>query len=130
MADAGIGPDDLDLIVPHGMGIPHDDLAEARGLEAALGPAGRRICVWPTKSMLSTTGAAAGALDVIAAVKAMESRVVPPARNFTKPITGCNLNILTQRREGMLGYVLCCSYTFGGQTAAVVLKAVEGGATS
>ena len=62
MADAGIGPEDLDLIVPHGTGVPHDDLAEARGLEAALGPAVRRIPVWPTKSMLSTTGAAAGAI--------------------------------------------------------------------
>jgi 3-oxoacyl-[acyl-carrier-protein] synthase II len=130
MADAGIGPEDLDLIMPHGTGVPHDDLAEARGLEAALGPAVRRIPVWPTKSMLSTTGAAAGALDIIAAVRALENHVIPPARNFTKPATGCNLNVSTQRREGRLRHVLCCSYTFGGQTAAVVLKAAEGDATS
>ncbi len=129
MADAEIGPEDLDLIVPHGTGVPHDDLAEARGLEAALGPAVRRIPVWPTKSMLSTTGAAAGVLDVIAAVRAMTDRLIPPARNFTRPAGGCNLNILTGRREGRIRHTLCCSHTFGGQTAAVVLKAFEGDAT-
>jgi len=128
MADAGIGPEDLDLILPHGTGVPHDDLAEARALEAALGPAVRRIPVWPTKSLLSTTGAAAGALDIIAAVKAMNERLIPPARNFTKPANGCDLSILTQSRGGRIRHALCCSHTFGGQTAAVVLKSIDGGA--
>lgn len=128
MADAGIGPDDLDLVIPHGTAVPQDDLAEARGLQAALGPAARRIPVWPTKSMLSTTGAASGAIDLIAAVRAMNERVIPPARNFTKAPAGCNLNIVTERREGRIRRALCCSHTHGGQTAAVVLKAFEGDA--
>jgi 3-oxoacyl-[acyl-carrier-protein] synthase II len=128
MADAGIGPEDLDLIVPHGTGVPHDDVAEAKGLEDALGPAIRRIPTWPTKGQLSTTGAAAGALDVVAVVRAMNERLIPPAKNFTRPADGCNLNILTKRREGRIRNALCCSHTFGGQTAAVVLKSVEGGA--
>ncbi len=129
MADADIGPDELDLIIPHGTGVPNDDLAEARALEAALGSALNRIPVWPTKSMLSTTGAAAGAMDVIAAVRAMNRRTIPPAKNFAKLAKGCNLNIVTQRRDGAIRYALCCSHTFGGQTAAVVLKAFEGDAT-
>ncbi|MEN6427164.1 MAG: beta-ketoacyl-[acyl-carrier-protein] synthase family protein [Phycisphaerales bacterium] len=129
MVDAGIGPQDLDLIVPHGTGIPQDDLAEARGLQAALGPAARRIPAWPTKSMLSVTGAAAGAIDVVAAVRAMNEGVVPPARNFTKPAAGCEFHVLTERREGPIRRALCCSYTHGGQTAAVVLKAFEGDVT-
>ena len=37
LADAAIGPQQLDLIIPHGLGIPADDLAEAKGIEAALG---------------------------------------------------------------------------------------------
>jgi len=130
MADAEIGPEELDLIIPHGTGVPGDDLAEARGIAAALGSAVGRIPVWPTKSMLSTTGAAAGAIDVIAAVKAMTNRVIPPARNFTKPAAGSNLNVLTQSREGGIRHALVCSHTFGGQTTAIVLKASEGDATS
>jgi 3-oxoacyl-[acyl-carrier-protein] synthase II len=129
LADAGIDPEDLDLIVPHGTGVPHDDLAEAQGIEAALGPAAHRIPTWPTKSQLTTTGAAAGAIDIVAAVKAMNEQLIPPAKNFTKPAHGCNLNISTERREGKIRHALCCSHTFGGQTAAVVLRSFEGAAT-
>jgi 3-oxoacyl-[acyl-carrier-protein] synthase II len=127
--DAEIGPEDLDLVIPHGTAVPEDDRAEAQGLAAALGPAAARVPVWPTKSMLSTTGAASGALDVVAAVRAMVHGVIPPAKNFDQPAEGCRLNVITKRREGPLGHALCCSYTFGGQTAALVLKAFEEDAT-
>jgi 3-oxoacyl-[acyl-carrier-protein] synthase II len=122
LADAQIQPDDLDLIVPHGTGIAADDLAEARGLEAALGEAARKLAVWPTKSMLSNTGAASGALDVVAAVCAMAEGKVPAAKNFDRKADGCNLNIIQQAQEMDIRYALCCSYTYGGQTAAVVLR--------
>jgi 3-oxoacyl-[acyl-carrier-protein] synthase II len=126
LADAQIQPDDLDLIVPHGTGIPADDIAEARGLEAALGEAVKEIAVWPTKSMLSNTGAASGALDVIAAVCAMAEGKIPGAKNCDRKAEGCNLNIVKQAQETDIRYALCCSYTYGGQTAAVVLKSFDG----
>jgi 3-oxoacyl-[acyl-carrier-protein] synthase II len=129
LEDAEIRPDDLDLVIPHGTGIARDDLAEARGLAAALGPAVGRIPVWPTKSMLSTTGAASGALDTVAAVRAIVEGIVPAAGNFERPADGCHLNVVTQRREARIRNVLCCSYTHGGQTAALVLKAFDKGAT-
>jgi 3-oxoacyl-(acyl-carrier-protein) synthase len=130
MADAGIGPKDLDLVIPHGTAVPDDDLAESRALAAALGPAARDVPVWPTKSMLSTTGAASGALDLIAAVRAMAEGVIPAARNFDRPAPGCELNIAGQPRRRSIGHALCCSYTHGGQTAAVVLKSFDQGAMS
>jgi len=129
LADAEIGPEDIDLVIPHGTAVPQDDLAEARGLEAALGPAAGKAPVWPTKSMLTTTGAASGALDVVAAVRAIVAGVIPPAKNFHKPAEGCRLNVLAQRRTGRIRHALCCSYTFGGQTAALVLKAFDEDAT-
>jgi 3-oxoacyl-[acyl-carrier-protein] synthase II len=122
VADAKILPQDLDLIVPHGTAIPPDDLAEASAIEAALGEAARKISVWPTKSMLSNTGAASGALDVIAAVCAMTKGRIPAAKNCEKKAQGCNLNIVNQTRQAKIRYALCCSYTYGGQTAALVLK--------
>jgi 3-oxoacyl-(acyl-carrier-protein) synthase len=66
---------------------------------------------------------------VVAAVRAMVHGVIPPAKNFDQPAEGCRLNVITKRREGPLGHALCCSYTFGGQTAALVLKAFEEDAT-
>jgi len=122
LADAHIQPDDLDLIIPHGTGIAADDLAEATAIQAALGDAAAKVPVWPTKSMLSNTGAAAGALDVIAAVCAMKQGKIPAAQNCDQKADGCNLNIVNQSHQKEIRYVLCCSYTYGGQTAAVVLK--------
>jgi len=122
MEDAQIKAEQLDLIIPHGTGIPADDLAEAKAIEAALGKQIADVPVWPTKSMLSNTGAAGGALDIIAAVCAMTDGKIPAAKNCDKKAAGCNLNIVTKPIEKTVKYALCCSYTYGGQTAAVVLK--------
>ncbi|MHC4533792.1 MAG: beta-ketoacyl-[acyl-carrier-protein] synthase family protein, partial [Planctomycetota bacterium] len=122
MADAQIGPEDLDLIIPHGTGIPADDLAEAKAIQTALGEAATRTSVWPTKSMLSNTGAASGAVDIIAAVCAMAEGKIPPAKNCGTQAVGCDLNISDKFQEKKIRYALSCSYTYGGQTAALVLK--------
>ena len=122
LADAQIQPEDLDLIIPHGTGIPADDLAESKAIESALGKSAAKTIAWPTKSMLSNTGAAAGTLDVIAAVCAMNHKKIPAAKNCNQKAKGCNLNIASEHQEKDIRYTLCCSYTFGGQTAAVVLK--------
>jgi 3-oxoacyl-[acyl-carrier-protein] synthase II len=122
LAEAQILPEDLDLIIPHGLGIPADDLAEARAIQNALGPAAARIPTWPTKSMLSTTGAASGALDVIAAVRTMAEGKIPAAKNCENKAAGCELNIVSEPHQKDIRYALCCSYSYGGQTAALVLK--------
>jgi 3-oxoacyl-[acyl-carrier-protein] synthase II len=119
---AKIRPEQLDLIIPHGTGIPGDDRSEANAIQSALGSCAAKIPVWPVKSMLSNTGAASGALDVIAAVCAMNNNIIPPAKNCDKKADGCNLNIVSRPVEKDIKYALCCSYTYGGQTAAVVLK--------
>lgn len=124
-AQANISPKDIDLIIPHGTGIPQDDIAEAKGIEAAVGRETKRIPVWPTKSMLSNTGAACGGLDVIAAVCAMRDGLIPAAKNCTRKTAGCNLNIVKETIKADIRYALCCGYTYGGQTAAVILKKFE-----
>jgi 3-oxoacyl-[acyl-carrier-protein] synthase II len=125
LAQANMSPKDIDLIIPHGVGIPQDDLAEAKGIEVAMGREAKRIPVWPTKSMLSNTGAACGGLDIIAAVCAIRDGLIPPAKNCTRKATGCNLNIVKETIKADICYALCCGYTYGGQTAAVVLKNVQ-----
>jgi 3-oxoacyl-(acyl-carrier-protein) synthase len=72
--------------------------------------------------MLSNTGAACGAVDVIAAVCAITDGKIPAAKNCDKKAEGCNLNISNQPREKCIRYALSCSYTYGGQTAALILK--------
>lgn len=122
LAQASISPKDIDLIIPHGTGIPQDDLAEAKAIELAMGRETKRIPVWPTKSMLSNTGAACGGLDVIAAVCAMRDGLIPAAKNCMRKAAECNLNIVKETIKVDIRYALCCGYTYGGQTAAVILK--------
>jgi len=124
LEDAGIGADQIDLIIPHGTGIPEDDIAEATAIRNALGDAAGSAIVLPTKSMLSNTSAAAGALDVITAIKAMQTSTIPAAKNCENKAAGCDLNIPQSQQNKEIRYALCTSYTYGGQTAAVVVKNV------
>ncbi len=119
---ANIKPEQISLIIPAGTGIPQDDKAEAAALKAVFGSAMKVISVWPIKSMVSHTGAAAGVLDVIAAVKSMRQGRIGPAVNFDRPAEGCELNIPKTQISKEIDYSLCCGYSFGGQTAAVVIK--------
>lgn len=119
---AEVTPEQIDLIIPAGTGISQDDKAEAAALKGVFGGALNQISVWPIKSMVSHTGAAAGALDMIAAVKAMRHGQIGPAKNFSHPAEGCDLNISTTQEQKDVNYALCCGYSFGGQTAALVIK--------
>jgi 3-oxoacyl-[acyl-carrier-protein] synthase II len=125
MDEAGIKPEQLDLIIPHGTGIPCDDIAEATAIRNALGGAADKIPVLPTKSIISNTGAAAGAVDVIAACCAIRDGIIPAAKNCENINENCKLNIAKQQLKKNINYVLCCSYTYGGQTAAIILKKMK-----
>ncbi|MCF7976002.1 MAG: beta-ketoacyl-[acyl-carrier-protein] synthase family protein [Phycisphaerae bacterium] len=122
LAKACLTPDQIDLIIPHGTGVAQDDAAESMALSAVFGACLANIPVLPTKSMLSNTGTAAGALDLIAAVKIMQHGIIPAAVNCTDKSPDCALSIQTQSIEKPIRYALCCSYSYGGQTAAVILK--------
>jgi len=125
LANAGIKPEQLDLIIPHGTGIFADDIAEAAGIRKALGSAADKIPVFPTKSMTSNTGAAAGAVDIIAACCMMNDGIIPAAKNCEHINKDCKLNIVKEQIKEKINYALCTSYTYGGQTAAIVLKKYE-----
>ncbi|HML75235.1 MAG TPA: beta-ketoacyl-[acyl-carrier-protein] synthase family protein [Anaerohalosphaeraceae bacterium] len=125
MQQAGITPDKLDLIIPCGTGIPSDDKAEAIGIQNAIGASADVVPVWPTKSLLGHSGAAAGTLDMIVAALAIHTGKTGKAVNFDSPTKDCKLNLLRQPLNKPLNYVLCCGYSFGGQCAAVILKAIK-----
>ena len=125
LEQAKIKPRQLDLIIPHGTGIFDDDIAEAGGIQKALGIAVDKIPVFPTKSMISNTGAAAGAVDVIVACCAIKDGIIPASKNCERINKGCRLNIVKEQIRKKINYALCCSYTYGGQTAAIVLKKYE-----
>lgn len=122
LAEAGIAPGQIDLIIPTGTGIADDDKAEAAALKSVFGDTLKEISVWPIKSMVTHTGSAAGAIDLIAAVMAMKHGQIGPSVNYTRPADGCELNISATPVTKEMTYALCCGYSFGGQTAALVVK--------
>ena len=125
LEEAEIKPEQIDLIIPAGTGIGADDKAEAAALHAVFGEALGTIPVWPIKSMVTHTGAAAGAIDLIAAILALKNKKIGPAINYDTPADGCRLNISKKCTEKEINYALCCGYSFGGQTAAVVIRKYE-----
>ncbi|MDD4888382.1 MAG: beta-ketoacyl-[acyl-carrier-protein] synthase family protein [Phycisphaerae bacterium] len=122
LADAKMTADEIDLVVPHGTGIASHDLAEARGLHAALGRRAGEVPVWPILAQVGNTGAGSGGLAVVAAATAMSRGVVPAAVNCPKPDPACGLSIVTAPRTGNFRAALMTSYALGGQNAAVVIK--------
>lgn len=122
LSQAGISAKDLDLIIPHGTGIARDDQTEAAALQKILGDAAGDVPVWPIKSQVSHTGSASGAIDMVAAVLAIKHGIIGAAHNFSAPADGCRLHIPKETIEKEIRHVLCCGYSYGGQTAAVVLK--------
>lgn len=126
MEEANITPDDIDLIIPNGSGIPADDAAEAAAITRAMGANIERIPVLPTKAVVSHTGSGAGCIDTIAAAKAISTGLIPAAVNCDEKFDGCKLNIVSKPIETKIRYALCCGYTFGSQTAALVLKNIDG----
>jgi 3-oxoacyl-[acyl-carrier-protein] synthase II len=123
ITDAGIIPEDIDLVMPHGTGLADDDAAEAFALRRVFGESAGNAYVLPTKSMIGHCGAASGIIDIVIACKAMENSYIPAAKNCPDNISG--LMISEKSIVKKIKYALCCGYTFGGQTAAVILKNPE-----
>ncbi len=124
--DANISPSQIDLIIPTGSAIPQDDKAEAKAISNALKDSAQNAITLPLKSMLSFTGAASGSLDIAVAVKAMNESTIPPAVNCENKADYVKLNIKNTKTQKDIRYSLICGYSFGGQTAAVILKNANG----
>ena len=122
---AGRTPADIDYINAHGTATPANDLMEARALHRIFGAAIPRIPVSATKSMIGHTLGAAGAVEMVACVLAMDRGFIPPTINSEHPDPVCGLDIVpNEAREQRVERVLTCNAGFAGNNCAVVLEAV------
>ena len=122
MRDAGIGPDDVDVIVAHGTGVAGEDRAEADAWAEALGPAARTVPAVALTGAVGSMYAGAGAAELILAAMALHKQTVPPTVNFTAAADGCQLSLDSQQRRGQFDCALTGAFSVGGQSGAVVLK--------
>ncbi len=124
--DAGVKPSDIDYINAHGTSTKMNDLSETNAIKAVFGKQAEHL---PTSSTKSQTGhliAAAGALEAVLSVKAIEQALIPQTANLTAADPECDLDYVADGpREKSLGVVLSNSFGFGGSNSCLVFKHPE-----
>ena len=126
LADAGVGPGDLDYINAHGTSTQLNDLAETRAIKAALGEEAYSVPVSSTKSMIGHALGAAGALEAIACVMSIREGTIHPTVNYETPDPDCDLDYVPNvARSTGVGVAMSNSFGFGGQNACLVLRRFE-----
>jgi nodulation protein E len=122
LRDAGVNPEQIGHINAHGTGTQANDAAEANAIRSAFGDHTPRVLVTSTKSMHGHTLGAAGAIEAVATLVALENRAVPPTVNCTSPDAECNLNLVTETACSVsLDLALSNTFAFGGLNASLVL---------
>jgi 3-oxoacyl-[acyl-carrier-protein] synthase II len=123
MKAARINADEVDYINAHGTSTPVNDPIETRAIKVSLGDYAARTPVSSTKSMTGHAIGAAGALEAIICVKALEAGVIPPTINLDNPDPECDLDYVPhQAREKALDVVMSNSFAFGGQNCVLIFR--------
>jgi 3-oxoacyl-[acyl-carrier-protein] synthase II len=120
MAEANIGPADLDHVNAHAGGAVVEDAWEARGLREALG--GVPVPVVAVKSYVGNIGNGASTLELAASLLAFRDGVIPGTLNHEEPGADCPVNVVRAPRPVTRPCVLKVAYTELGQCAAVVVR--------
>ena len=121
LRDAGLEPEQIDLVVAHGTSTPLNDATETRAIKAAFGEHARRLLVTGNKSMVGHTLGAAGAISGLTGVLAIRDGIVPPTINQTEPDPECDLDYVPNRaRRADLRAAIVNGFGFGGQNAVAV----------
>ncbi len=124
LADARLGPDDVDYINAHGTSTPQGDIAETLSIKAVFG-ASTRVAVSSTKSMIGHLLGAAGAVEAIFSVLAIVNDVAPPTINLDRPDPECDLDYVPHNPRAMpIRTALSNSFGFGGTNGTLVFTAV------
>jgi len=120
---AGINRDQIDYINAHGTSTPLGDIAETMAIKKTFGEHAYNLNVSSTKSMTGHLLGAAGGIETIFCVKALEEGVIPPTINLENQDPQCDLNYTPNKAvEKDLRYVLNNSFGFGGTNSSIILK--------
>jgi 3-oxoacyl-[acyl-carrier-protein] synthase II len=132
LRDAGIDAGQLDYVNAHGTSTPLNDAAETRALKRALGEAeARRIPVSSTKSTTGHLLGAAGAVEAVATVETLRTRVIPPTVGYEVPDPELDLDFVPGEARPLIvsnGHppaAISNSFAFGGHNVTLVLRAAE-----
>lgn len=123
---AGITPDRIDFISPHGSSTPLNDSAESRAIKDVLGERAYDVPISGTKPYYAHALGASGAIEIAITCLAMERGWIPPTLNFECGDEHCDLDYVPEHgREHRPTTALSNSFGFGGINAALVLQSTS-----
>jgi len=128
LEDACITPENIEYINVHGTSTPVGDPSEVKAIQRLFGDHAYKLNISATKSMTGHLLGAAGAIEAIASILAMENSIVPPTINHSTddPELDNKLNFTFNKPQNRnLNYVLSNTFGFGGHNTSVVLKKAE-----
>jgi len=123
LQDAGVEPGAVGYINAHGTGTQANDLTEAQAIREVFGVHAEKVAVSSTKSMHGHALGAAGALEAVATLMALDQGLIPPTANFTEADPACLLDVVPNTaRAASIEWALSNSFAFGGLNAVLVFR--------
>jgi 3-oxoacyl-[acyl-carrier-protein] synthase II len=127
MEDAGLNPEDIDYINVHGTSTPLGDIAEPKAIRKCFGEYASKLSISSTKSMTGHLLGAAGAVEAIASILAIQEGIIPPTINhFTDdPEVDQKMDFtFNVAKERKIKTALSNTFGFGGHNASVIFKKI------
>ena len=129
LEDAGMTPEEVDYVNVHGTSTPLGDIAETQAIQKVFGDAAYKLSISSTKSMTGHLLGAAGAIEAMACILAIEHGIIPPTINFEHEDEGLDPNLdftFNKARHRAVGAALSNTFGFGGHNASVLFKKYAG----
>jgi len=125
MKRAGLNPEDIDYVNAHGTSTMAD-VIELGAVKRAFGNAVNDLSMSSTKSAIGHLLGAAGAVEAIFSILAVQNGVVPPTLNLDNPDEGCDIDLVPhQAKERKVRAALSNSFGFGGTNASLIVKSFD-----
>lgn len=125
MKHSGIGPQEIDYINAHGTSTSLNDKTETLIIKKVFGPRAYQIPVSSIKSMIGHLIGAAGSVELIATLLAMQHQMIPPTINYVTKDPDCDLDYVPNTaRPAKIRVAMKNSFGFGGKNSILVLKRV------
>ncbi len=125
LKNAGVAPEQVSYINAHGTSTPMGDMYETMAIKSVFGDHAKKMLVSSTKSMTGHLLGAAGGVETVYTLMAMDKGVVPPTINYTEPDPECDLDYVPNTaREAKLEYAMSNNFGFGGTNATLLFKKI------
>ena len=121
---ARLNPEDIDYVNAHGTSTPLGDEIEVNAVKRLYGDHAYQLSMSSTKSAIGHLLGAAGAVEAIFCIKALENGIVPPTLNLDNPSPGCDIDLVPHKaKERRVRNIMSNSFGFGGTNASLVMSA-------